>query len=211
MHYQIINQEHEIVGYTNGEIELLPGYRLQAVQTSGLNDALLLDNARNQAITNVKNQAKAWLEDSLWRIERAQEREWLGILEHVAGESLNAVYREREAIRRASNRAEQEIMALESPEAVLSYVFSLQAQDYPTSSKITRLALMRRLSAEERQSLDDARKSDRILDDFMKLLALAQDVDINDPDLQTALYYLEEKKWLKKGRAKAILQMEELG
>lgn len=78
-----------------------------------------------RCIAAIRAQAKEQIEALAWRIERATEREQLGL----PGETLEAVLLEREALRRASNRCESEVLAADTLEAVRAVRFELTAAD----------------------------------------------------------------------------------
>lgn len=73
----------------------------------------------------IKREAASLIEATDWRVTRAQERQVLG----VEGETVAEVLAEREAMRRASNRAKAEVNALASPASVRAYTWAVTEAD----------------------------------------------------------------------------------
>ena len=73
----------------------------------------------------MRAQAQTQIEALQWRIERATEREQLGL----PGETLKTVLLEREAMRRTSNRCESEVLAADTLEAVRAVRFAVTTAD----------------------------------------------------------------------------------
>lgn len=72
---------------------------------------------------------------------------------------------------------------------------------------LTQLAFLRRFTAAER--IAARASSDPVIVDFLHLLALAQEVRLDDSDTQAGVRYLETVGILATGRADAILTPEE--
>lgn len=83
--------------------------------------------ARDAAMFRVKRSAAEMIEATSWRIERARERAQLG----VEGETEVEVFREREAIRRASNRSEEYINNAEDESELRNFMFYVLPSDWP--------------------------------------------------------------------------------
>jgi len=145
--------------------------------------------AKEAAKYRVKVKASEMIDALQWRIERAKERENIG----ASGETISDVLREREAIRRASNRAEAYIDTLTDDAEAPQYQLEVLPSDYPANPVITRLTFMRRFTDAERQAIRAARDSGQSQDllDFWELLQLATSVNLNDPDIQTGVAMLE--------------------
>ncbi|NAX43791.1 MULTISPECIES: hypothetical protein [unclassified Vibrio] len=77
--------------------------------------------AKAEKILEIKSEAERRIGLLEWRLERAKEREALGI---VGYETVNDIYQEKESIRQWSNQLEVELMQLESIDAV--NVFSVR-------------------------------------------------------------------------------------
>jgi len=151
----------------------------------------------------VKLRAAELIDALQWRIERAKEREDIG----AGGETVGDVLREREAIRRASNRAEAYIDAMGDETEARQYQFSVLPSDYPENSIITRLQFMRRMTDEERKAIRAARDSGQSQDllDFWELLQLATSINLNDADIQSGVQMLEQSGLISAGRATEVL------
>lgn len=87
--------------------------------------AVSLGAYRAKCAIEIKAQAAQLIDALAWRMERAQEREMLG----VEGEKVKDVLREREAIRRASNRVEAEINAALDAQSVRAVTFTVSDAD----------------------------------------------------------------------------------
>lgn len=75
----------------------------------------------------------------------------------------------------------------------------------PTSYTWTKLAYLRRFTQAERMAIRDAAKQSAELADYLELLALAEEIKSDDPDIITALAMLEGAGLLPSGRAQEIL------
>ena len=155
------------------------------------------------AIYRVKIDAEQRIESLQWRIERAKERDKIG----ATGETEADVLREREAIRRASNRAEQYIEQLTDDAEIRRYRLDILPSDYPPNTVLTRLQFMRRFTDAERAAIRAARDSGESQDllDFWELLQLASQINVNDVDIQTGVGMLEQAGLIGEGRASEIV------
>lgn len=160
-------------------------------------------SAKDAAHYRIKTQAQEMIDNLAWRIERAKEREDIG----ADGESIADVLREREAVRRASNRAEQYVDTLEDEKELRGYTLHVLSSDYPENPVVTRLTFMRRFTDAERASIRAARDSGQSQDllDFWELLQLATSVNLNDVDIQAGVAMLETNGLIGAGRAGDIL------
>ena len=70
---------------------------------------------------------------------------------------------------------------------------------------LTKLEYLRRFTQAERIAIRAAAKAVAELDDYLELLALAQDVRLDDPDIVAALNMLESGGLIGDGRAQEIL------
>jgi len=114
--YVVLNNSGEVVGVLDGAqdipgLRVLPAppdfdpahaseYRLQG-QTLIRDPAIVLARAKAARIAEIKRQAQINIEALTWRLQRAQERDRLGL----PGETPEEVMLEREAIRRAALQA----------------------------------------------------------------------------------------------------------
>lgn len=69
--------------------------------------------------------------------------------------------------------------------------------------QLTQLEFLRRFTSQERISAKTS--NDPIIEDFMYLLTLAQDIRLDDPDTIAGVHYLEQQGILSVGRAEEIL------
>ncbi|WP_156805027.1 hypothetical protein [Vreelandella jeotgali] len=159
--------------------------------------------ALESAVFRVKREATERIEELEWRIQRARERDSIG----ADGESEADVLREREAVRRASNRAEDYLAELENEKEIRSYAFDVLPSDYPPVTATTRLTFMRRFTDQERADIRAERDngSNQDLLDFWELLTLASSVRLTDPDIVEGVNMLETNGLIAKGRADEVL------
>ena len=82
-----------------------------------------------------------------------------------------------------------------------------EALDRPPDLQLSKLAFLRRFTAEERIAIRAS--TDPVIVDFLHLLDLAQEVRLNDADTQAGVRHLESVGLLAAGRAEAILAPEQ--
>jgi hypothetical protein len=70
---------------------------------------------------------------------------------------------------------------------------------------LSKLEFLELFTAEERIAIRQARGSSAALDDYLYLMELAQDVDLDNPKTQNGLIMLEQAGILASGRAQEIL------
>tara|TARA_R110002049_G_scaffold190570_2_gene359265 strand:+ start:32386 stop:33021 length:636 start_codon:yes stop_codon:yes gene_type:complete len=185
-------------------VSALPGLDLTDYTPAIITNLIDKDHGQKESTKyRVKVKAAAMIDELQWRIERAKEREKIG----SDGETEADVLREREAIRRASNRAEQYIEQLDDDAELRSYALQVLPNDYPANAILTRLQFMRRFTDAERATIRAARDSGQSQDllDFWELLQLASHVNINDADIQTGVQMLEQAGLIDEGRAAAVV------
>lgn len=112
-------------------------------------ETVALARAKTARIAEIKRQAAGLIAALQWRIERAEERDRLGL----PGETVEEVLLEREAIRRASNRCEAEVEAALDVQAVQSVQFAVTEADRAIPQRLTRLQFLSRFTDEEMQSI----------------------------------------------------------
>ncbi|PIQ25433.1 hypothetical protein COW20_15340 [bacterium (Candidatus Blackallbacteria) CG13_big_fil_rev_8_21_14_2_50_49_14] len=86
-----------------------------------------LKRIQTERKARIKHEAAKMISDLDWRVTRAHERAELGVM----GEEPELVLREREAIRRASNRAEKEVDKMVETSAIQLYTWEVTKSDYP--------------------------------------------------------------------------------
>ena len=69
----------------------------------------------------------------------------------------------------------------------------------------TKLEYLRRFTQEERITIREAAKTSAPLADYLELLALAEEIRSDDPDIAAALAFLESSGLIAAGRAREIL------
>lgn len=74
-----------------------------------------------------------------------------------------------------------------------------------TGRVMTKLEYLRRFTQDERVAIRAAAKSNAVLEDYMALLELAQDVNTTDADTVAAVNMLEQAGLIATGRAQEIL------
>ncbi len=154
-------------------------------------------------ISQIKADAAQQIEALAWRIERAQERELLG----VAGERVNDVLQEREAIRRASSRTETEVNAALDVASVQAVAFAVLAADRATPERISRVEFLNRFTDTEMQAFIAASKTTPALEAYFLKLQNAEGVMLTDPVTMGGVQALELMGIIGAGRAVTILAM----
>jgi hypothetical protein len=75
----------------------------------------------------------------------------------------------------------------------------------PRQSILTKLEYLRRFTQDERVAIRNAAKVNAVLEDYMALLDLAQEINLDDPDTIAGVQMLEAAGLLNAGRAQEIL------
>ena len=199
MGFNILNEKNEVVGWTADKFGLPSGQRfvpddMHAVQAD-------LDNLRLTKSATIAEQVRRLLSNSAWRVERAAERDMLGL----DGESPQEVYAYREAVRRAGDRAEREIDELDNVDAINDYRLKILPSDYPVIGHLTQLQFLRRFTPEERTNIAQLRTQNPKINDYLSLLELAKFVNPYDPDVILGVNMLEQIGVIGQGRAGQIL------
>lgn len=87
----------------------------------GLNTETDLTLAKAEKILEIKNEAERRINLLQWRLERAKEREALGIISH---ETVAGIYQLREDIRQWSNQLEAELMRLQTVDEINDFIIN---------------------------------------------------------------------------------------
>lgn len=205
MGFHILNQRNEIIGWADEAFETAEGQRL--IPDTETPEPITPDLTALKAakIAAIRQQAQAQIDALQWRVERALEREAIG----AAGESVKAVYAEREAIRRASNRAEQEIDALDSVQGIEQYQLTVTASDKFTCGVLTKLQFIQRFRLEEFAQIQQAENQNPAIHAWLSMLQIADFINILDPATITGVQAIEQAGLLAKGRAAQILEVED--
>lgn len=149
----------------------------------------------------LRAQAQTQIEALAWRIERAKEREQLGL----PGETLEAVLVEREALRRASNRCTAEVQAADTLEAVRAVAFAVTEADHTTSNRITRLQFLSRFTDAEMQAVIAASDQSPALRAALLKWQTADGIVLTDPATVAGVEALEIAGLLAAGRSAEVL------
>ncbi len=218
--YVVVNELNQVVGVLDGAVQAVPGMRLidapedfdplVAHEYRLVGDALVRDptialiRAKAARITEIKRQAQANIEALAWRLERAQERDRLGL----PGETPEEVMLEREAIRRASDRCEAEINAAQDIAAVQAAVFAVTDADRTSPARITRLQFLLRFTDAEMQTIVAAADQSPALKAALLKWQTAEGITLTDPVTQAGVQALEIAGLIGAGRAEQILAVE---
>ena len=165
-------------------------------------DAARLAAARKDAIAAIKAQASAAIAAMAWRIERAEERDRLGL----PGETVEQVLLEREAIRRASNRCEAEIEAALDVQAVQAVQFAVTDADRATPARLTRLQFLSRFTEAEMTAILAAADQSPALKAALLRWQAAEGIVLTDPETIAGVQALEIAGLIGEGRAAEVLQ-----
>lgn len=149
----------------------------------------------------LRAQAQTQIEALAWRIERAKEREQLGL----PGETVEVVLVEREALRRASNRCAAEVQAADTLEAVRAVAFAVTEADHTTSNRITRLQFLSRFTDAEMQAVIAASDQSPALRAALLKWQTADGIVLTDAATVAGVEALEIAGLLAAGRSAEVL------
>lgn len=164
-------------------------------------ETVALARAKTARIAEIKRQAAGLIAALQWRIERAEERDRLGL----PGETVEEVLLEREAIRRASNRCEAEVEAALDVQAVQAVQFAVTEADRAIPQRLTRLQFLSRFTDEEIQSIVAAADTSPALKAALITWQTAEGIVLTDPSTVAGVQALEIAGLIAPGRAEAIL------
>lgn len=202
MGFNILDKEGNHIGWTASEFD--NGSELQFVDDT-LEIAPDIDTLKANKIKAIKQQAAQMIADTDWQLQRANERDSIGVKADDI-DTPKQVLAKRESIRRASNRSESEVNALTDATAINDYVMSIQDADYPSSKPLTRLEFLRRFTESERVAITTAAAQNPILHDYMQMLNAAKLINMTDVDVAGGVTMLEQAGVIGTGRASEILQ-----
>ncbi|RPE72541.1 hypothetical protein EDC62_0232 [Tibeticola sediminis] len=163
--------------------------------------AAALAAIKARRVAEIRRFAAAQIAALDWRIERAEERDRLGL----PGEMVTDVLLEREAIRRASNRCEAEIASAQDDAAVKAVTFAVTDADRATPLRITRLQFLSRFTDTEMQTVLGAAKSSPMLEAALLKWQTAEGIVLSDPATLAGVQALEMAGLIAPGRAAEIL------
>lgn len=190
----------------SGEPEEIPACDLPLCEFVGeaqlpAHEGAQLAAAKDERIREVKRQAAEMIQALEWRLERAQERDRLGL----PGETPEDVMLEREAIRRMSNRVEAEIMAAMTYDELAPIAAEITEADRASPARITRLQFLMRFTDEEMQAIVAAADQSPALKAALLKWQTAEGITLTYPATQAGVQALEIAGLIAPGRADAIL------
>ena len=153
---------------------------------------------------DIKQQATQLLADTDWQLQRATERDALGVA-LLESETPKAILSYREAVRRASNRAEIELSLLDNMTDINAYTWQVEPFDYPSNKSLTHLEFLRRFTSDERIAITQAGLSNAAIADYIKMLDVAKFINTTDSDVAAGVQSLEAACVIDVGRAAEIL------
>ena len=89
-----------------------------------------------------------------------------------------------------------------------NHIRQKEVEAAPVPRTITKLEYLRRFTTDERVAIRAAAAANPVLDDYLKLMELAQEINTGDPDTIAAVTMLEQAGLIATGRAQEILNGE---
>ena len=201
MGFNILDKDGKQIGWTASEFE--NGSDLQFIDDT-LEIAPDIDALKTNKVEAIKQQASQLLADTEWQLQRAQERDRLGVA-LLESETPRAILSYREAVRRASNRAETELNKLRAVNTVNDFTWQVEPTDYPNNKSLTHLEFLRRFTSDERIAITQAGLSNTAIADYIKMLDVAKSINTTDSDVAAGVQSLEAAGVIGVGRAAEIL------
>lgn len=201
MGFNILDKDGNHIGWTASEFE--NDSDLQFVDDT-LEIAPDIDTLKANKVKAIKQQATQLLADTEWQLQRATERDALGMT-LLESETPKAILSYREAVRRASNRAETELNKLRAVNTVNAFTWQVEPTDYPSNKSLTHLEFLRRFTSDERIAITQAGLSNTAIADYIKMLDVAKFINTTDSDVAAGVQSLEAAGVIDVGRAAEIL------
>lgn len=202
MGFNILDKDGDHIGWSANEFD--NGGDLQFIDDSKPLPTTDVATLKINKISAIKLDAAQMIADTDWRLQRATEREQIGVaIKNI--ETVADVLSEREAIRAASNRAETEINRLRSAKSINNFTWQVEPSDYPPTAALTHLQFLRRFTSDERAAINTAVKENASVNDYMSMLQMAKFISTKDTDVILGVNMLEQNKIIGKGRAGQIL------
>lgn len=201
MGFNILDKGGNHIGWTANKFE--NDSDLQFVDDT-LEIAPDIDMIKANKISEIKQQATQLLADTEWQLQRAQERDALGMT-LLESETPKAILSYREAVRRASNRAEIELSLLDNVTDINGFTWQVEPSDYPSNKSLTHLEFLRRFTSDERIAITQAGLSNTAIADYIKMLDVAKFINTTDSDVAAGVQSLEAAGVIDAGRAAEIL------
>ena len=86
-----------------------------------------------------------------------------------------------------------------------NHIRQKEVEAAPVPRTITKLEYLRRFTTDERVAIRAAAAANPVLDDYLKLMELAQEINLDDPDTVAAVQMLEQSGLIAAGRADEVL------
>ena len=201
MGFNILDKDGSRIGWTADEFENDSG--LQFIDDM-IEIAPDIDTLKTNKVQAIKQQATQLLVDTDWQLQRATERDSLGMA-LLESETPKAILSYREAVRRASNRAESELSLLDNVADINAFTWQVEPTDYPSNTALTHLEFLRRFTSDERVTITAASAQNPALADYMKMLDSAKLINMDDADVAAGVSTLEQAGIITAGRANEIL------
>ena len=93
----------------------------------------------------------------------------------------------------------------EYPFAQYNHIRQKEVEAAPVPRTITKLEYLRRFTTAERVAIRAAASANPVLDDYLKLMELAQEINLDDADTIAAVQMLEQSGLIAAGRAAEVL------
>lgn len=201
MGFNILDKDGKHIGWTASEFE--NDSELQFIDDT-LEIAPDIDMVKADKVNAIKQQASDLIADTEWQLQRATERDALGMT-LLESETPKAILSYREAVRRASNRAETELNKLRAINTVNAFTWQVEPTDYPSNKSLTHLEFLRRFTSDERIAITQAGLSNTAIADYINMLDVAKFVNTTDGDVAAGVQALEAAGVIDLGRANEIL------
>lgn len=201
MGFNILDKDGNQIGWTASEFK--NDSELQFIDDT-LEITPDIDTLKGNKVKAIKQQATQLLAGTEWQLQRATERDSLGV-ELLESETPKAILSYREAVRHASNRAEIELNKLRSVKTVNAFTWQVEPTDYPSNTALTHLEFLRRFTSDERVTITAASAQNPALADYMKMLDSAKLINLSDVDVSAGVNVLEQAGIITAGRANEIL------
>lgn len=86
-----------------------------------------------------------------------------------------------------------------------NHIRQKEVEAAPVPRTITKLEYLRRFTTAERVAIRAAAAANPVLEDYLKLMELAQEINLDDPDTVAAVQMLEQAGLIAPGRAVEVL------
>lgn len=94
---------------------------------------------------------------------------------------------------------------VEYPFAQFNHILQKPEPPAPAERTITKVAYLRRFTSDERVGIRTAAKTNAVLEDYLSMMELAEEINLDDPDTIAAVQMLESAGLIAPGRAAEVL------